>query len=103
MLAILAHVAFGAAGWYLWGWSGAMQSIIALWTGIIVGGMSVRGSLERQGYVVAMLPDMTGRRRWRVGVRDGYDPRTGAAIVAWVAPGSGPSGTVDIIPPGGSV
>ncbi len=95
LVALLGGLLTAALSWYFIGWAAAGVVVCAWFQGVVYGHEAVRAIMRRDGYVVDHRPDMTGRHRWRVGVAEGFDPATGAAVVRWIAPGGRPASVVN--------
>ena len=77
---ILCGAAVIAAGVYF-GWQAAMVAALAGLGGGMAGARGTLAAIRGEGYVVQRTADMTGRKRWRVGVAERE------AVVEWLKPG----------------
>lgn len=77
---ILCGAAVIAAGVYF-GWQAAAICAVAVVGAYMCGYDVALSAIRREGYVVQRTADMTGRKRWRVGVAERE------AVVEWLKPG----------------
>lgn len=78
-------------------WWGFVLALIAvgvglLFVGAIVGHTSLIGTLKREGYEVTEKADMTGKKRWRVGVIEQAEEMRPVQRVRWIDPKGGADG-----------
>lgn len=80
MMPLLAALAL-AATVYLYGWAALIPAVVLAVAAYLWGHGVALYALRREGYTVEYSADMTGRKRWRVGVTERE------AAVEWLKPG----------------
>lgn len=80
---------FALPAYILWtggDWRLAIAVFGLTFIGLAVGRESTLWDIRTDGYILTKAPDATGKKRWRIGVRETPEPRPEEGV-RWIAPG----------------